>query len=183
MIKARRRLRVRRVLSYHQRGDARSLFRESGPELPEQDFRHHALIFVAKQMTMEERHAANDRVGKIHNQIHRAAIGDIHCIDPCWIFHWLFADAINQKVDLMDVKRMHLPGWVHDAPVVQRTDIDCQHRAGIHFEFLPIYIEALFIFREVDNELRVAGFDAFENSRRKGCIDWRSAERRPGLKI
>src|ERR1700730_17666363 len=134
-------------------------------------------------MTMEERHPANYRIGKIHHQIHRAAIGDIHGIDPYWIFHWIFADAINQEMDLMDVKRMDFSGWVHDPPVVERTDIDCQHGAGIHFEFLPIYIEALFIFREVDNELRVAGFDAFENSRRKGCIDWRSAERRPGLKI
>src|SRR3984893_1324257 len=117
-------------------------------------------------MTMEERHPANYRIGKIHNQIHRAAVGDIHGIDPYWIFHWIFADGIYQEVDLMYVKRMHLSGWVHYTPVLQRTDIHCQHRAGIHFEFLAIYIEALFVFSEGDYELRCAGFDAFENYRR-----------------
>ncbi len=41
-------LRIRRILSYHLRGGAGSLF--GGRErvrLPEQDLRHHALIFVA----------------------------------------------------------------------------------------------------------------------------------------
>src|ERR1700730_10614979 len=132
-------------------------------------------------MAMEERYAADDWVGEIHYQIHRASVRDVHGIEPHWIFHWIFADAINQEVDLMDVKRMHLPGWVHYAPVVERTDIDCQHGAGIHFELLPIYIEALFIFREVDNELRFAGFDTFQNSWREGCVDRSSAERRSGF--
>jgi hypothetical protein len=100
-------------------------------------------------MTVEERHAANDWVSKIHNQIHRAAVGDVHGIDPYWIFYRLFADGIYEKVDLMDVKRMHLSAWVHDAPVLQRTDIHRQHWAGIHFEFLAIYVEALFVFSDV----------------------------------
>src|SRR6266516_7217717 len=134
-------------------------------------------------MTVEERHAANNGISEIHNQIDRAAIGDIHGIDPFWIFHRLFADAINQEVDLIDVKRLHYSGWVHDSPVVQRTDIDRKHGTGIHFEFLSIYIEALFVFSEGDNELRFAGFDTFESSRREGCVNWCSAERRPGLEI
>src|SRR6202011_4138197 len=114
-------------------------------------------------MTMKERHAANDWISKIHHQIHRAAVGDIHGIDPYWIFHWIFADGIYQKVDLMYVKRMHLFGRVHYAPVLQRTGIHRQHGAGIHFEFLAIYIEALLVLSEGDNELRLRGFDAFEN--------------------
>src|SRR6266550_6894946 len=122
-------------------------------------------------MTVEERHAANDWISKIHNQIHRAAIGDVHGIDPCWIFHWIFVDAIYQEVNLMYVKRMHLSGRVHDAPMVQRTDVYCQHGTGIHFEFLAIYVEALFVFSKGDNELRFAGFDAFEGSRRKGYVN------------
>src|SRR5205807_7291932 len=83
----------------------------------------------------------------------------------------------------MNVKRMHLSSWVHYTPVLQRTDIYCQHGAGIHFEFLAIYIEALFVFREGDYELRFAGFDAFENYRREGCINRCSTERRPCLDI
>src|ERR1700720_3123472 len=116
-------------------------------------------------MAVKERHATNDGISKIHHQIHRTAIGDIHGIDPCWIFHLRFVDGLYQEVDLMYVKRMHLSGWVQYTPVLQRTDIHCQHWAGIHFEFLPIYIEALFIFRESDNELRRAGLDAFEKCR------------------
>src|SRR5213593_3679342 len=122
-------------------------------------------------MAVEERHAANDWISKIHNQIHRAAVGDVHGVDPYWIFHRPFVDGIYEKVDLMDVKRMHFSGWVHDAPVLQRTDIHSQHGTGIHFEFLAVYIETLFIFRESDNELRIAGFDTFESVCRKSCVD------------
>jgi len=50
----------------------------------------------------------------------------------------------------MDVKRMHFFGWVHDAPVLQRTDIHRQHWTGVHFEFLAIMLEALFVFSEID---------------------------------
>src|SRR6267378_4262701 len=133
-------------------------------------------------MTVEERHASDDRIGKIHNQIYRTAVGDVHGIDPYWISHWLFADCINQKVDLMDVKRMHFSGWVHDAPVLQRTDIHRQHWAGIHFEFLAVYVEALFVFSERDNELRFAGFDTFKNCRRIARVNRRYAVPTPDLK-
>ena len=113
-------------------------------------------------MTVEERHAANDWISKIHNQIYRAAVGYVDGIDPYRIFHRLFVDGTYQEVDLMDVKRMHFSGRVPDAPVLQRTNIHRQHWAGIHFEFLAIYIEALFVFSEGDYELRFAGFDAFD---------------------
>src|SRR6266496_6717456 len=133
-------------------------------------------------MTVEERHASNDWVSKIHHQIYGAAVGDVHGIEPYWIFHRLSTDSIYQKVDLMDVKRMHFFGWVHDAPVLQGTDIHRQHWAGIHFEFLAIYVEALFVFGESNNELRFTGFDPFENSRREGCVNRRYAVPMPDLK-
>src|SRR2546426_7898400 len=119
-------------------------------------------------MAMEKRHAANDRISKIHHQIYRAAVGNVHGIEPYRIFHRLSVDGVCEEVNLVNVKRMHLSSWVHYAPVMQRTDIYCQHGAGIHFEFLAINVEALFVFSERDNELRFARFDAFENSRRKG---------------
>src|SRR5437868_14149567 len=132
-------------------------------------------------MTVEERHAANNWISKIHNQIYRAAVGDVHGIDPYWIFHRLFVDGIDQKVDLMDVKRMHFFAWVHDAPVLQGTDIHREHWAGIHFEFLAIYVEALFVFSEPDNELRFTGFDTVKNCRRKACVNRRYAVSTPDL--
>src|SRR6267378_3401287 len=133
-------------------------------------------------MTVEERHAANDWISKIHNQIHRAPIGYIHGIEPFWIVHWILADGIYQEMNLMYVKWMHLSGWVRYTPVLQRTDIDCQHRAGIHVEFLAIYIEALFVFSESDNELRFTSFHAFKNCRREGCVDRCSAKRRASVR-
>jgi hypothetical protein len=36
----------------------------------EQYLRHHALVFMIQQMTVEERHAANDWIGEIHHQVH-----------------------------------------------------------------------------------------------------------------
>src|SRR6266850_3031691 len=55
--------------------------------LSEEYLRHHSLIFMTQKMTVEERHAANDWISEIHHQIDRTAIGDIHGIHPCWIFH------------------------------------------------------------------------------------------------
>src|SRR5437660_8716120 len=133
-------------------------------------------------MTVEKRHAANDWISKIHNQIYRAPIGYIHGIEPFWIIQWILADGIYQKMDLMYVKRMHLSGWIRYTPVLQRTDIHCQHRAGIHLEFLAIYIEALFVFSEDDNELRFASFHAFKNCRRVGRVNRGSAKRRASLR-
>src|SRR6266446_10456669 len=134
-------------------------------------------------MTVEERHAANDRISKIHNQIHRAAVGDVHGIDPYWIFHRLFADGIYQKMDLMDVKRMHFSGWVHDAPVLQRTDIHRQHWTCIHFEFLAIDIEPLFVLGEGHSELRLAGFNVFQSFRRECYVNRSSSWRITGFEV
>ena len=59
---------------------------------------------------MEERHAANDWISKIHDKIDSAAVGDIHGIDPRRIFHWRPVSGIREEVNLMDVKRMNFFG-------------------------------------------------------------------------
>src|SRR5439155_25265863 len=48
--------------------------------LSEEYFCHHSLIFMTQEMTLEERHAANDGISEIHHEIDRTAIGDIHGI-------------------------------------------------------------------------------------------------------
>lgn len=35
----------------------------------EQNLRHHSLVLMLQQVTMEERHSPNDRIGKIHHQV------------------------------------------------------------------------------------------------------------------
>src|SRR6266480_2859979 len=76
--------------------------------LSEDDLCHHSLIFMTQEMTVEERHAANDGISEIH-----------HEIDPYWIFHRFIIDGIRQEVDLVNVKRMHFFGWIQHAPMLQ----------------------------------------------------------------
>src|SRR3954463_5069523 len=104
-------------------------------------------------MAMEERHAADNWIGKIHHQVHRAPIRDVYGIDPRRIVHWLLAHRIRQKMDLMNVKWMDLFSRIDNAPVLQRTYVNRQHRPGIHFKFLPVDIETILIFTEGNNEL------------------------------
>src|SRR6266436_9893724 len=87
--------------------------------LSEEYFCHHSLIFMIQEMTVEDRHAANDGISEIHHEIDRTAIGDIHGIYPYWIFHRFIIDGIRQEVNLMNVKRMHFSGWIQHAPVLQ----------------------------------------------------------------
>src|SRR5947209_2654565 len=87
--------------------------------LSEEYFCHHSLIFMAQEMTVEERHAANDGISEIHHQIDRTAIADIHGIEPYWIFHRFIIDGIRQEVDLVNVKWMHFFGWIQHAPMLQ----------------------------------------------------------------
>src|SRR6266446_7239916 len=87
--------------------------------LSEEDLCHHSLVFMTQEMTVEERHAANDGISEIHHQIDRTAIGEINGIDAYWIFHRFIIDGIRQEVNLMNVKRMHFPGWIQHAPMLQ----------------------------------------------------------------
>lgn len=51
-------------------------------ELFEQDFRHHALVLVAQEMTVENRHPPNDGIGEVHDEVHCSTEWDIHGIKP-----------------------------------------------------------------------------------------------------
>ena len=75
-------------------------------ELSEQDLGHHALVLVIQQMTVEYRHALDDGVGKVEDDIHGAAIGNIHGIQPRRMRepHAIF--CISQEMDLVYVERM-----------------------------------------------------------------------------
>ena len=112
-------------------------------------------------MTMKERHATNDRICEVHHKIDVAAVGNVHRIEPHWIVYCFSVHGIHQEVNLMDVKWMHFFSLVRYPPVLKRTNIHRQHGTGVHLEFLTIYIEALFVFSEVDYELRFARFNAF----------------------
>src|SRR6266550_2085260 len=151
--------------------------------LSEEYFCHHSLIFMTQEMTVEERHAANDGISEIHHEIDRTAIGDIHGIDPYWIFHRFIIDGIRQEVDLMNVKRMHFSGWIQHAPMLQRTDIHRQHWTCIHLEFLAIDVETLFVLGEGHSKLRRAGFNVFQSFRRERYVNRSSSWRITGFEV
>src|SRR6476646_5820014 len=97
----------------------RTISERAASGLSEEYFRHHSLIFMTQEMTVKERHAANDGISEIHHEIDRTAIGDIHGIHPYWSFHRFVIDGIWQEVDLMNVKRVHFFGWIQHAPMLQ----------------------------------------------------------------
>src|SRR5258708_39884329 len=57
---------------------------------------------------------------------------------------------------LMNVKWVYLVCLISDAPMLEGADVDGHHRRGIHLEFLPIDVEAIFVFGEDGRELRLA---------------------------
>src|SRR5947209_2875815 len=87
--------------------------------LLEQDLRHHAFVFMVQKMAMEERNAADNWIGEIHHQVHRAAVRDVHGVEPYWMLHALVPNRIYEEVHLMDVERMHFFGRILDSPVLQ----------------------------------------------------------------
>jgi hypothetical protein len=57
-------------------------------------------------MTMEYRHAFDDRIGEIQNDINGAAIGNIHGINPRRMRERNTVFRLGKEVDLVDVERM-----------------------------------------------------------------------------
>ena len=51
-----------------------------GCTLIEQNLRHHAFIFMRQQVTVEDRHAADDRIGEVNDQIDCASIWNVDSV-------------------------------------------------------------------------------------------------------
>ena len=63
---------------------------------------------MAQQMTVKERHAANDWIGEIHDQVHRAFGRHVERIEPFRLRLCLVICGVEQEMDLVNVKRMNL---------------------------------------------------------------------------
>ena len=74
----------------------------------EQYLRHHAFVLMAEQMTVEYRHPSNNRIGKIHNQIHRSSHWHMHRVTPFRLALAYLVRGIDEEMRLVDVKGMHL---------------------------------------------------------------------------
>ena len=74
--------------------------------LLEQDLRHHPLVFVIQQMTMEHGHALDDRIGEVEDYIHGTSIRNIHSVEPHRLRELVVVFGVREKVDLVYMKGM-----------------------------------------------------------------------------
>src|SRR5690349_20135121 len=101
---------------------------------------------MAQQMTVKEGHAANDWIGEIHDQVHRAIGRHVYRIEPFRLWFWLIVCSVEQEMDLVNVKRMNLMGLIYNLPVLIRTHTDTGHWCVLGSISLAVNIETLFIF-------------------------------------
>src|ERR1700688_4268060 len=47
-----------------------------------ENFPHHAFVFVIEKMAVEERHAFDDRIGKIHDDVDRSSGWHVYGVQP-----------------------------------------------------------------------------------------------------
>jgi hypothetical protein len=95
--------------------------------LLEKDLSHHAFVLMAQQMAVEERHAPDDRVCEIHHQINITFNRDIDRVKPFWTLEPHSVLGINEEVNLMNVKRVHLVRAIRDSPVMKSSDGYSRH--------------------------------------------------------
>jgi hypothetical protein len=97
----------------------RRIHAEFAELLLEKDLGHHALVLMAQQMAVEERYAPDDRIGEFHHQVNIPFNGDIDRIQPFRPFEPDSALGVDEEVNLMDVKRVHLVGVIRDSPMMK----------------------------------------------------------------
>src|ERR1700688_4467324 len=83
---------------------------------------HHALVFVAQQMTVEERYSPDDGVRKVHHQIDASFDRNVDCIQPLWMIEAPPILSVSEKVNLMNVERVDLVRVIHHSPMAKFTD-------------------------------------------------------------
>jgi len=77
---------------------------------------------VIQQMTVKDRHAFDDGVVKIQDDIDGAAIGDIHGIQPRGMRERDTVFRVGQEVDLVDMEWMKFSSLVDNTPMLISAD-------------------------------------------------------------
>src|SRR5271155_2096729 len=89
--------------------------------------RHHTLVFVAQQMTVEERHSPDDGIGEVHHQIDISFDWYLDRIQPLRRREARPVFGIGEKMNLMDVEGVDLVRVIHHSPVVECADGYARH--------------------------------------------------------
>src|ERR1700692_1856992 len=124
----------------------RSLFKEN--------FRHHPLVFVIKEMAVKDGHSSDYRVGEVHNDVDGGTVWNVHGVQPQRVGNWLIVFGVRQEMDLMDVHGMQFPTSIDDPPVLISPHLCSHHRIRVRREFLSVDVKTLLVFREYHDESR-----------------------------
>src|SRR5207249_4949553 len=93
----------------------------------EENLCHHPFVFVIEKMAMKNGHASDYGVGEVHNDVDRAAVRNIHSVQPHWFGNWPAVFGVRQEMDLMDVHRMQFSRCIDDFPMLIGTYLGAHH--------------------------------------------------------
>ncbi len=101
--------------------------RDADPNL-----RHHAAVLVRKDMAVQQKRSDDNRVGEIQPELHaaRAARGggrDVDVVHEEFLRLRRAVDGFNQKVNLMDMERVHLRGVILNRPLFDGPALRIEH--------------------------------------------------------
>src|SRR6267154_2127248 len=105
-------------------------------------------------MTMKYRHALDDRVGEVQDDINRAAIRNIHRIKPRGIDKLCAIFCIGKKMDLVYVERMQLSSLINNSPMLVSAYTSAGHRTRIRRKLAAIDVKPVLVLRESDRKVR-----------------------------
>ena len=95
---------------------------------------------MIEDVAMEKELASDDRIAEVHQEVERTrdafptsgrAVGNDEAVGPKRVFDGYAVDLLDQEVELVDVKVVHLLGDVHDVPLFDGADVDHEHRLGL----------------------------------------------------
>src|SRR5260370_28347101 len=129
------------------------LVKFDAPKSFKENFRHHAFVFVIEKMAVEERHASDDGIGEVHNDVDGSPGWHVYGVQPHGMLweHSIF--GISQEMHLMDMHGVQLPGFVENAPMLVTSDAHTRHRSRFRCVLLVVDIEAVRIFSKGHDEI------------------------------
>src|ERR1700733_7546124 len=105
-------------------------------------------------MTVKHRHAFDDGVGEVQNDIHGTGIRNIPRIQPLRMREGHTILRIGQKMHLVYVERMQLGGSIEDSPMLISTYAGAGYWTCVRRVLAAVDVEAILVLGEDDGEAR-----------------------------
>src|ERR1700675_2588990 len=97
-------------------------------------------------MTMEYRHALDDRISEVQDDIRGAAIRNIHGIKPHGMRERDPILGVGQEMDLVYVEGMEFGGRVENTPMLISTYANASHRTRLRRGLAAVDDKAVFVY-------------------------------------